>query len=194
MTQTVLLIVAAVLLALMIVWILRARSNQAGHHVDGSVTAVGAASEAARNVAEEVAETFKESSDAEVEASGARADDVSAVMSNAAALMTSSAASIGAVAIADIGDPGTIVAADNLRLMKGVGPKLASLLAELGVTRFEQIAAWDDAEIARIDSQLGNFKGRIARDGWVEQCRFLAAGDVAGFEARFGKIDSPGNR
>jgi predicted flap endonuclease-1-like 5' DNA nuclease len=75
---------------------------------------------------------------------------------------------------------------DDLTRIKGLGPKLAATLASLGVTRFEQIAAWSDADIERIDAQLGRFQGRIARDNWVEQARLLAAGDREGFEARFG--------
>jgi predicted flap endonuclease-1-like 5' DNA nuclease len=74
----------------------------------------------------------------------------------------------------------------ELTRIKGLGPKLAATLGELGVTRIEQIAAWDDAEIDRIDAQLGRFQGRIRRDNWVEQARLLAAGDTAGFESRFG--------
>lgn len=79
-------------------------------------------------------------------------------------------------------------AADDLTRIKGLGPKLATLLAGLGVTRFAQIAAWSDADIDRIDAQLGNFAGRIRRDNWVEQAKFLAAGDTAGFEGKFGKL------
>jgi predicted flap endonuclease-1-like 5' DNA nuclease len=71
--------------------------------------------------------------------------------------------------------------ADELTRMKGVGPKVAALLNGLGVTRFDQIAAWSDADVARVDAQLGAFKGRIARDQWVEQARLLAAGDTAGY-------------
>ncbi|HVR91415.1 MAG TPA: hypothetical protein VHG29_10025 [Novosphingobium sp.] len=78
--------------------------------------------------------------------------------------------------------------ADDLLRIKGVGPKLVALLGELGVTRFAQIAAWDEAEIDRIDARLGTFEGRIRRDNWVEQARLLAAGDVAGFEGKFGKL------
>jgi predicted flap endonuclease-1-like 5' DNA nuclease len=78
--------------------------------------------------------------------------------------------------------------ADDLRRIKGLGPKLVTLLAGLGVTRFAQIAAWDDAEIDRIDAQLGTFAGRIRRDSWVEQAQYLSEGDVAGFEAKFGKL------
>ncbi len=76
--------------------------------------------------------------------------------------------------------------ASDIALIKGVGPKLQAQLADLGVTTFAQIAAWDDAEIDRIDAHLGRFAGRIRRDNWVEQARLLAAGDSAGFAAKFG--------
>lgn len=85
-------------------------------------------------------------------------------------------------------DPASAGKADDLTRIKGVGPRLATQLHALGVTRFEQIAAWDDAEIDRIDAQLGRFAGRIRRDSWTEQARYLAAGDTAGYEARFGKL------
>lgn len=78
--------------------------------------------------------------------------------------------------------------ADDLTRIKGLGPKLVDLLAELGVTQVAQVAAWSEADIDRIDSQLGRFEGRIRRDNWVEQARLLAAGDTAGYEARFGKL------
>jgi len=77
---------------------------------------------------------------------------------------------------------------DDLLKLKGVGPKLNMLLIELGVTRFAQIAAWTDADLAAIDAKLGNFRGRPVRDQWIDQAKYLAAGDVAGFEAKYGKI------
>lgn len=76
--------------------------------------------------------------------------------------------------------------ADDLTRIKGLGPKLAATLGTLGVTRFDQIAGWSEADIDRIDAQLGRFQGRIRRDEWVEQARLLAAGDTAGFQNRFG--------
>ncbi|WP_447758555.1 hypothetical protein [Sphingopyxis fribergensis] len=78
--------------------------------------------------------------------------------------------------------------ADNLQLLKGVGPKLVVLLNGLGVTGFQQIADWTDADIARIDPQLGTFQGRIARDNIVDQAGYLARGDKAGFEAKYGAL------
>src|SRR5690348_11307361 len=77
---------------------------------------------------------------------------------------------------------------DDLLQIKGLGPKLVEQLRALGVTSFAQIAAWDDAEIDRIDAQLGRFQGRIRRDDWPAQARLLAAGDTSGYEAKFGKL------
>lgn len=79
-------------------------------------------------------------------------------------------------------------APDNLRQIKGVGPKLNSLLNSLGVTRFDQIAAWGDSDIAEVDGYLGSFKGRISRDNWVDQAAYLAKNDIAGFENKYGKM------
>ena len=77
---------------------------------------------------------------------------------------------------------------DDLTRIKGLGPKLSATLHGMGVTTFAQIAAWDDAEIDRVDAQMGRFQGRIRRDDWVGQAAMLAAGDEAGFADRFGKL------
>lgn len=77
---------------------------------------------------------------------------------------------------------------DDLGKLKGVGPKLVTALTALGITRYAQIAAWDEADIDRVDAQLGPFAGRIRRDAWVEQACFLASGDVSGYEGRFGRL------
>lgn len=77
---------------------------------------------------------------------------------------------------------------DELTRLKGVGPKLAAMLNDQGITRYEQLASMDDAQFAALDAQLGNFKGRLARDRVPEQARYLASGDTAGFEATFGKL------
>ena len=79
-------------------------------------------------------------------------------------------------------------AADDLSRIKGLGPKLQALLPQLGLTTYAQIAALDQAALAELDGKLGAFAGRPAKDNWVAQARYLAAGDVAGFEAQFGKI------
>lgn len=81
-------------------------------------------------------------------------------------------------------------APDNLSLLKGVGPKVKAILTDLGVTRFDQIAAWDAEQIAAIDAHMGAFAGRITRDNWVDQAGYLARGDTAGFEAKYGALGS----
>lgn len=78
---------------------------------------------------------------------------------------------------------------DDLTRIKGVGPKLAATLRDLGVSSFRQIAEWSESDIDRIDARLGRFEGRIRRDDWVTQAQLLAAGDTAGYEARFGKLE-----
>ena len=97
-----------------------------------------------------------------------------------------------AMPVGDSGERPAVAAAvgepDDLKRIKGLGPKLATLLASLGITRFDQIAAWTEADIAEVDRFLGSFQGRIARDNWVEQAGYLARGDEAGFAARFGAL------
>lgn len=84
--------------------------------------------------------------------------------------------------------PGSHGTPDDLQRMKGVGPKLAAMLAGMGYTRFEQIAALNSDDVERIDAQLGAFKGRLKRDRVVEQAAFLARGDQVGYERVFGKL------
>ncbi len=61
---------------------------------------------------------------------------------------------------------------DDLTQINGIGPVIVKKLEGLGITTFAQIAAFTDADIARIDEEL-NFKGRIARDDWVGQAKQL---------------------
>lgn len=91
-----------------------------------------------------------------------------------------------ATPLSAIGIPAAVGESDDLRLIKGVGPKLNDLLQSLGVRRFDQIAAWGGDEIAKVDTHLGAFSGRIERDDWVEQAKLLAKGAIDEFNARFG--------
>ena len=70
-------------------------------------------------------------------------------------------------------------APDNLELIEGVGPMLASLLHEIGVFYFWQVAEWTPEEIDWVESKLKHFRGRIRRDDWVGHARALAAGPTA---------------
>jgi predicted flap endonuclease-1-like 5' DNA nuclease len=66
--------------------------------------------------------------------------------------------------------------ADDLKIIKGIGPKLEKLCHSLGFYHFDQIAAWTDTEIAWVDDNLEGFKGRVTRDEWVPQAKILAGG------------------
>ncbi|MEM7271123.1 MAG: NADH-quinone oxidoreductase subunit NuoE [Pseudomonadota bacterium] len=73
--------------------------------------------------------------------------------------------------------------ADDLKLIKGVGPKLEGVLNDLGIYHFDQIAGWSRAEIAWVDDRL-KFKGRIERDDWIGQAKVLGGGGTTEFAER----------
>jgi|SRR6056297_86447 len=78
---------------------------------------------------------------------------------------------------------------DNLKEIKGVGPKLEKLLNSMGFFHFDQIANWTEAEVAWVNANLEGFKGRVSRDGWVEQAKILASGEDTEFSKRVDKGD-----
>ena len=65
--------------------------------------------------------------------------------------------------------------ADDLTKISGVGPVIVGKLEALGITTFEQIAAWNEADVEKFDAEL-NFKGRIDRDEWIKQAKEFAKG------------------
>ena len=67
-------------------------------------------------------------------------------------------------------------AGDDLTLIWGVGETLAKKLNALGIWHFDQIGKWTPANVAWFEDAMGGFKGRVARDKWIEQCQKLAAG------------------
>lgn len=68
-----------------------------------------------------------------------------------------------------------VMAGDDLKQLSGVGPALEKKLHAAGVTTFAQVAAWTEADVAAMDEKL-SFKGRIEREGWIEQAKELAKG------------------
>lgn len=77
--------------------------------------------------------------------------------------------------------------ADDLKQIKGVGPKLETKLNEMGFYHYDQIADWTEAEIAWVDRNLTGFKGRASRDEWVRQAVTLARGEASEFSSRASK-------
>lgn len=74
--------------------------------------------------------------------------------------------------------------ADDLKMIKGVGPKMEGLLHQLGFYHFDQVSKWTGAEVSWVDQNLEGFKGRVSRDNWVEQAVKLAAGEETEFSSR----------
>jgi predicted flap endonuclease-1-like 5' DNA nuclease len=73
---------------------------------------------------------------------------------------------------------------DDLKRIKGIGPKLSDWLHENGITRYAQIAAWDAATVADFAQRLGRMGNRIEADDWVGQAKLLAAGGETEFSHR----------
>lgn len=63
---------------------------------------------------------------------------------------------------------------DDLKEIKGIGPKLEKMLHGMGFYHFDQIAGWGASELAWVDENLEGFKGRASRDEWVRQAKALA--------------------
>lgn len=74
--------------------------------------------------------------------------------------------------------------ADDLKQIKGIGPKLEKLCNSLGFYHFDQIANWTPDEEAWVDANLEGFKGRVSRDAWIAQAKVLAAGGETEFSKR----------
>jgi predicted flap endonuclease-1-like 5' DNA nuclease len=70
---------------------------------------------------------------------------------------------------------------DDLKVVEGIGPAIARLLGEQGITTFQQLAG---TPVERLDEILtaANLR-RLANPGtWPEQARYAAGGDWAGLE------------
>jgi NADH-quinone oxidoreductase subunit E len=115
----------------------------------------------------------------------------------AASAAVTSAAQAARAAIADVMGPPAVEArkpptldaprdgaGDDLKKIKGVGPKLEEMLHGLGFHHFDQIAAWGPEELAWVDAHLEGFNGRATRDDWVGQARLLASGGETEFSRR----------
>ena len=76
---------------------------------------------------------------------------------------------------------------DNLKEIKGVGPKLEALLHTMGFYHFDQVASWGPDEVAWVDQNLQGFKGRVSRDDWVAQAKILAEGGETEFSKKVDK-------
>ena len=65
--------------------------------------------------------------------------------------------------------------ASNLSLISGVGPTIEKKLRAAGITSWNDIAAWSEADVAKWDEEL-KLRGRATREEWVAQAKDLLAG------------------
>lgn len=136
---------------------------------------------------------------AELDAAKAKAEaDRAAKAQSKEKSVAASVAGVGSAAAAGASSPGTRPAAldgarggnaDDLKKIKGVGPKMEKMCNGLGFYHFDQIAAWTADEVSWVDQNLEGFKGRVTRDNWVEQAKLLATGGETAFSQKVDKGD-----
>ena len=82
-------------------------------------------------------------------------------------------AEVSVVAEAPVATEAPVVAevtADDLTDINGIGPVIVGKLNAQGITSFQQIADFTQADVERLDGEL-NFKGRIGREEWISQAK-----------------------
>lgn len=136
------------------------------------VEAVALVAETTETVLDATQEIVEAAAEPIVETVVAANEDVAeAVVEPVVAAEPVVAEAVEAVAEAVEAVPATVEAAvDDLTKLVGIGPKLAASLADLGVTKFSQIAAWTPDELSSYD-QLLNLKGRADREAWIDQAK-----------------------
>jgi predicted flap endonuclease-1-like 5' DNA nuclease len=136
------------------------------------------AEDARRAAAAKVAE------DARRAAAAKAAEDAEAKATEAAGLAVAAAAAAAQGRATGAKHPGTKppgIAApeggktDDLKLIKGIGPKNEKISNALGVYHFHQIADWTPDEATWVGHHMA-FPGRIEREHWIPQAKLLASG------------------
>ncbi len=69
---------------------------------------------------------------------------------------------------------------DDLTRISGIDADLVEALGRMGVTRFDEIAAWTAADVKRMRRVLGVGR-RLSREQWIEQAAILARGGGTAF-------------
>jgi len=83
---------------------------------------------------------------------------------------------------------------DDLKLIKGIGPKFEKDLNGKGIYYFRQIGNWKAADVKMVEGVIDSFPGRIQRDEWVKQAKGLAAGGKPRAMKAAPKIASKGKK
>ena len=78
--------------------------------------------------------------------------------------------------VVDVAPPAeTTHGGDDLKRIRGLDQVAENVLHELGVTSYDQIASWVQADMDRVNQALGT-AGRIEREYWVVQAKVLRDG------------------
>ena len=103
----------------------------------------------------------------------------------------------GKTTLIDANRPASITIAEadknDLKRIKGIGPKNEIALNELGIFTFAQIAAWTSENVDWVEGYL-SFPGRIARENWISQARQLAEGGETEFSKRVDAGEVPSSK
>lgn len=169
-------------------------ANHAGAHgaVNPNTAKLGALASGAEAApaapAVKTASPAKPSASVPADATGATVHEAQAA-SKAKPVSKDEPAEVAEIVATDADKPAALTAArdgkaDDLKMIKGVGPKMEELLNSLGFYHFDQIAAWQPNELVWVDQNLEGFKGRATRDEWVSQAQALASGAETEFSAR----------
>ncbi len=71
----------------------------------------------------------------------------------------------------------------DLTAIRGIDAATAVVLEREGVTRYEQLSAWNEGDVARINRALGGMR-RVQEENWIEQAKILATGGMTAFARR----------
>jgi predicted flap endonuclease-1-like 5' DNA nuclease len=85
---------------------------------------------------------------------------------------------------------GASVLPDDLTRIEGIGPKMAQVLGEAGITTFVQLAATTPARLREILDAAGNRYRMIDPGSWPEQAALAATGDWSEFAALVARLKS----
>jgi predicted flap endonuclease-1-like 5' DNA nuclease len=90
--------------------------------------------------------------------------------------------------VAEVPAAAAVSGADDLKEIKGVGPKIEVQLHERGIVTFAQVAALSATEIEDLGAALkGTSAAQLSK--WAEQAKILAAGGETEFSKRVQKGD-----
>ncbi len=83
---------------------------------------------------------------------------------------------------------------DDLKLIKGIGPKFEKDLNSKGIYYFRQIAAWKKKDVTMVEGIIDSIPGRIERDSWVPQAKGFAKSGAATTKSRKKPGPKPGTK